>query len=381
MSFGIGIGDAIAVGELCWKLYRQVYEVSRDAPDELRSIKEELGDMANTVQVLVEDAKNPNSPLVQSGPDCVNTANNILKRTGEVLGQLQEFSEKHSILRPPTDGNTRKRFPKVAWDKIKYAKELPKLNDLRAKLNYQNSQMNLLLLSINNSSLERIQAQNQKVIDSIEEIKRSMNIPGPFSLQSQGKNLGDSYQAATKWYGNASYRELARIIEEKSEMAGQLWTSIGIDNWIQAGKWWLMKAQAYLYTTPTNTQNYYQAHADLFKASWILTDRIPQHPQRTFFSTGSQNWSILDLADIVKAEHQRIENLALLGPGVDRLRNCSLNIWTSASKTLLVSSAFSAADGPVYRWRTGAGEIVYQEHRVENWTSLFKLLMAKISSE
>jgi hypothetical protein len=29
----------------------------------------------------------------------------------------------------------------------------------------------------------------------------------------------------------------------KAEVNGRSWSSIGIDDWIQAGKWWLMKVR------------------------------------------------------------------------------------------------------------------------------------------
>lgn len=67
MSFGVGIGDFIAVGDLCWKLYSQVYKVSRDAPEELRGLSQELGNFHNTIQLLIEELKDKDSVLSNSG--------------------------------------------------------------------------------------------------------------------------------------------------------------------------------------------------------------------------------------------------------------------------------------------------------------------------
>lgn len=63
MSFGFGVGDFLAVGTLCWKLYQNVYKVSRDAPEELRGIRDELGALSNTIRLLTDDIQDPHSML------------------------------------------------------------------------------------------------------------------------------------------------------------------------------------------------------------------------------------------------------------------------------------------------------------------------------
>lgn len=42
MSFSFSIGDFIAVGDLAYRLYRDVYEVARAAPAEVRELEREL---------------------------------------------------------------------------------------------------------------------------------------------------------------------------------------------------------------------------------------------------------------------------------------------------------------------------------------------------
>jgi hypothetical protein len=37
--------------------------------------------------------------------------------------------------------------------------------------------------------------------------------------------------------------ELTNIFLQKAEVDNHPWASIGIDNWLQAGRWWLMKVK------------------------------------------------------------------------------------------------------------------------------------------
>ena len=77
------------------------------------------------------------------------------------------------------------------------------------------------------------------------------------------------------------------------------WTAIGFDEWIRAARWWLLKAQSTLYSDPESRKIEPQAFADLLKASFILIDIFPQHPQRRFWTTEYADVEIL--ADALKA--------------------------------------------------------------------------------
>jgi hypothetical protein len=90
----------------------------------------------------------------------------------------------------------------------------------------------------------------------------------------------------------------------KHAESSQPWSSIGVDLWIRAGRWWLLKVspcrccqpnQAYLYfdqsqmelfAAPISSQTIsVQAYTDLIKASWILVDVIACHPQLSFLDS------------------------------------------------------------------------------------------------
>jgi hypothetical protein len=87
----------------------------------------------------------------------------------------------------------------------------------------------------------------------------------------------------------------------------QPWSAIGADQWIQAGRWWLLKvgfmsfgnltrvcrqcikqSQIELYATPVSDSAVpLLAYINLIKASWILIDIIACHPQLSFLNSST----------------------------------------------------------------------------------------------
>lgn len=69
----------------------------------------------------------------------------------------------------------------------------------------------------------------------------------------------------------------------------QPWSTIGVDQWIECGRWWLLRAQMELYNVMKPGQDIpLGPHTSLIKASWILVDIIACHPQVPFLSTNSR---------------------------------------------------------------------------------------------
>ncbi|KAF2818798.1 hypothetical protein CC86DRAFT_472655 [Ophiobolus disseminans] len=251
MSFGIAIGDFIATGELIWKLYRQVYQVARGAPMEVQALQKELSDIHNVINAIVEDAKQDNYPIDKAGPDRSKLATDIMQRTKDIALSLQGLLERYDFWEPGT--GVRKKFAwKLLWSKIKYASEVCLINDLRSKLAYQNGILTLLLLAANNSSLERITSQNDALMKSVESIKSAMH--GVFPIMNPTMTNGA--------FDEQSQYEVANAFLAKAEVHGQLWSTVGINDWIQAGKWWLMKV---MYHAGTIT--------NIFSQDWNLGER------------------------------------------------------------------------------------------------------------
>ncbi|KAL7915141.1 hypothetical protein GGI35DRAFT_488936 [Trichoderma velutinum] len=249
MSFGFGIGDFIAVGELCWKLYSQVYKVSRDAPEELRGLNQELGNFHNTIQLLLEELKDEFR---------INT--------------LWRCSDQHQ-LQTPSAMREKRRILRIYWDQLKYSREIHTINDLRSKIMPHNSQLTLILQGAQNSSLERIEKQNAQTDKKLDEL-RQLLVPD--------RAPRDRPMLTAPLETNA-LMELTDAFLQKAEFDNRPWASIGIDNWLQIGQWWLMKAESQLGVASEAHEykaTYNQGYTNLLKACWILTDVIAIHPQR-----------------------------------------------------------------------------------------------------
>ncbi|KAM0485398.1 hypothetical protein ACHAPX_001384 [Trichoderma viride] len=134
MSFGFGIGDLIEVAELCWKLYSQVYKVSRDAPEELRGLNQELGNFHNTIQLLLEELKDTDSIVFNSGDVRIDTVRRVVSQSEETLRKMQQLSERYAELQTSSTAQEKRRMLRIYWDRLKYTRELHNINDLRSKV-------------------------------------------------------------------------------------------------------------------------------------------------------------------------------------------------------------------------------------------------------
>ncbi|KAL6805508.1 hypothetical protein J3E68DRAFT_433493 [Trichoderma sp. SZMC 28012] len=298
MSFGFGIGDFIAVGELCWKLYSQVYKVARDAPEELRGLNQELGNLHNTIQLLVEELKDEDSVLKRSGDVRINLVNRVMSQSKETLQKMQQLSTRYAELQTPAKGQGKRLNPRIYWDRLKYSQELHTINDLRAKIMLHYSQLALTLQGAQNSSLERIEKQNtqtDKKLDELRQLLVSDRAPRnrPMLTAPLDKN---------------ALMELTDAFLQKAEYDNRPWASIGIDSWIQIGQWWLMKAESQLGDAPESHEynaTYSQGYINLLKACWILTDIIAIHPQRTHIGASNDRraYHIQRLTQVSEIKH------------------------------------------------------------------------------
>ncbi|KAL1648444.1 hypothetical protein SLS58_002199 [Diplodia intermedia] len=133
MSFGFGVGDFIAAGELCRKLYRNVYTVSIEAPEEITCLQNELSQLKSTIDMLVQEVKDPNSLIARCGQDRVKHANGIMSEVKTtLLEKLEKLVGKYEYFISQV-GGAKKNIMKRKWDKVKYASEIRTINDLRVK--------------------------------------------------------------------------------------------------------------------------------------------------------------------------------------------------------------------------------------------------------
>ncbi|KAK5991746.1 hypothetical protein PT974_07780 [Cladobotryum mycophilum] len=381
MSFGFGVGDFLAVAELSWKLYSQVYKVARDAPEELRGLNQELGNLSNTYKLLVEELENEDSLLRQSGDVRINTARRINEQTKETLQNMQQLSERYASLQKPTEGQKKRLFFRIRWDQLKYSQELHKINDLRSKvkslltflrdvangvqLMFHNSQMTLLLQGAQNSSLERIEKQTAKTDEKLDELRR---------LYVYDRAARDQPLLKAPLDLNASI-ELTDMFLQKAELDGKPWASIGIDIWLQAARWWFIKVFDYSNYAAINANDrkaqsqldsgsqlpamHNQAYANLLKASWILTEIVARHPQRTHMGTANDRRTYY-IQRLTQGAILRLETFSNNVPQFEDIKGCELDIWAPSQNTAIAPGSWRSMEQPGLNWQTVHGEIIFQ---------------------
>lgn len=149
MSFGFGVGDIVAVGELAHKLYKNVYLVAKYAPQELDALARDLSLFKGAIGLLREEVDDPDSVLNSGGQARVTMVNEMMINARKTLVQLEGFATKHDIIQ---SGKQRKQIKK-SFDRLLYAGDASKISALRAQIIHHHALINLLLTSI--GKLER----------------------------------------------------------------------------------------------------------------------------------------------------------------------------------------------------------------------------------
>ncbi|KAF5653490.1 hypothetical protein F25303_2197 [Fusarium sp. NRRL 25303] len=134
MSFGFGIGDFIAVGELCWKIYTRLYKVSRDAPEELRALTQELGNLSNTVNLLNEEVRDQEEWIKRAGERRLEYTCKVMGQAKETLQKMDRLADKYAELGTGDGLEGSRRSFRIQWNRVKYAFEVSSINELRAKV-------------------------------------------------------------------------------------------------------------------------------------------------------------------------------------------------------------------------------------------------------
>lgn len=122
MSFGFAIGNFLAVGELAWKLYQNVYKVARKAPMELRSLETELGQLHQSIRMLTQEAEDGESILRRAGHERIQMVHNLIAQTDETLKCLQCALQKHVAL---TGGRPKRPKWRGIGDRLGFALDFP----------------------------------------------------------------------------------------------------------------------------------------------------------------------------------------------------------------------------------------------------------------
>ena len=125
MSFGFSVGDFVGTVQLAYNLYVHCYKVSRDAPQEFKLLVAELATIKASIELLANEAKDPESTLNCSGEDRVRLVRDLLERVKGTLKALQKHAEKYGKL-----GNSRSSLKK-AWAQFRWSVDASELDSLR----------------------------------------------------------------------------------------------------------------------------------------------------------------------------------------------------------------------------------------------------------
>ena len=325
------------------RLYRDCYKVARGAPQEFQLLVGEVSTLSNSLNILQEEVKDPDSALIRAGEDRVRMVNEMVKNIAVTLKSLEKVAKKYEIL-----GSSSKR--KLIWAKFKWSVEFTSIDGLRNKLVYHNTVMNLLLTSVGNSSLQRIESSTDALEKDVREIKSY--IAGQQIAETQ------SIPSISASDDDSEALSLSASLMKHAEML-QPWSTIGVDQWIESGRWWLLRAQLELASLEPGQEVPLAPYTSLIKASWILIDIISCHPQVPFLSASAHS-EVQVLSAELKSEFQKLKSLQAVIPGLRELESQDLRIWETQSRGLQLrpqkgvrgSKASVAED----LWRVEGGE-------------------------
>ena len=143
--------------------------------------------------------------------------------------------------------------------------------------------------------------------------------------------------------------------------AFQPWNTIGLDQWMDAGRWWLLRSQMKLYNISKPKQSVpSEGYVNLIKASWIVVDIIAYHPQVSLLAA-SKFAEVQLLTAELKNQFTRLESLQSIFPDLSDLEGQDLRIWERGKKGLIVR----AHKGPRSRhaWTVdGEEQILFQRY-------------------
>lgn len=169
MSFGFAVGDAVQVGALAWRLYRDCYKVARDAPQEFQLLVAEMSTMSNSLGMLQDEIKDPDSDILQAGEERVQLVNTMVSSIYVTLQGLEKYAAKYEISGAPKSA-TRLQFRQKVKN-FKWTLHRKSIEELRSKMHQHNGLLTLLLTSAGNSSLQRIQNSTNALEDDVAVIR------------------------------------------------------------------------------------------------------------------------------------------------------------------------------------------------------------------
>ena len=140
-----------------------------------------------------------------------------------------------------------------------------------------------------------------------------------------------------------------------SAQVSQPWSMIGLDQWIEAGRWWFLRSRMELFAVSKPGQEVpVAAYINLIKASWILVDIIACHPQRSFMTIDTDA-EVRLLAIDIKSEFARLSSLGSIFPSANVLDGADVHIWETAKKGSFLRTC---RDSQGLEWTTDSRDLL-----------------------
>ena len=351
MSFSVSISHFVDTAKLARHLYRDIYQVARHAPREIQKLGEDLAVLAQSVDFLVEQCGDPDSTLSRAGEDRVETANRIMEMTRTTLTELEEMMKKHQIGSTPSSTGRAKKATSVIWSRVKYALDAPAVGRLGNRIQHHNSQLNLILTSAGNSSLERLEKMNSSMQTEIDQIRALL----------VASSIHDSHEAPLLSSVNDD-RDLQIFLTESFLRASEKtrpWTVIGFDEWVQAGRRWLGLSRFQLLggIDSDDAATKAQGYVNLLKAAWILVDILPKHPHLRHWTMSPMHTVFLSLSRDVRRQLASSTFPVVTRETISRV---NLQIWSDnpSRDYLIPNPGLLDADGRT-TWKLRGGFVLF----------------------
>jgi hypothetical protein len=103
MSFGFGFDDFVAALKIANDLYKDIYLAGRATPQELQLLRDDIGLLAQSIQLLMDKVKNPESTLVSAGPVRVEMVNTLTTEPSKLSESCKRSSRSISTSIPRAD--------------------------------------------------------------------------------------------------------------------------------------------------------------------------------------------------------------------------------------------------------------------------------------
>ncbi|KAI9775400.1 MAG: hypothetical protein M1839_001255 [Geoglossum umbratile] len=151
MSFGFAIGDFIATANLTWRLHQDCYKVIQDCPQDIKELARDLATIYGVLKHIEEDLESAGSVIKSHGERRGQLLQSMVMNLQDTLERLHKLVFRYQKIA------NRKDLRSNLWDKVRWIGEQKKVGKIRQDLAFHISSFNLILASMGNSSLYRVE--------------------------------------------------------------------------------------------------------------------------------------------------------------------------------------------------------------------------------